>query len=243
MSKPACGAGDQQREVEPSAGPRPTVVGRADTVMVIGRADIRSIPDEAVVTLTEESDGVEPALAMNANSAAMARMLERLRVEGVDDEAVETVNISVFPVRTYDPQTGQETLVGYRAQNTVTVTLRDMNMVGKVLAAAVEGGATNISGPLWRLTEDSAAVHDALTRAVEDARSKAETLAGAQGLTVGAVLMMSEGAVERAVATSEVQMQDMAGALLKGRVDPIPVNAGTLHVTATVTVVYELDRR
>jgi uncharacterized protein YggE len=62
---------------------------------------------------------------------------ERLNAEGVEDAAMETSNVSVYPIRTYDPKTGKESLTGYRSQNTVTVTLKDGRNVGKVLAASV----------------------------------------------------------------------------------------------------------
>ena len=61
----------------------------------------------------------------------------------IEDAAIQTSSVTLYPVRTYDPTTGKETLTGYRAQNSVKVTLKDAPTVAKVLAASVETGVTS----------------------------------------------------------------------------------------------------
>lgn len=219
----------------------PSAVAAPDTITVLGTATVTSAPDEAVVTLTVESDGADPAAAMNANSSAVNDVLERLKAEGVEESAIETTNVTVYPNRQYNPQTGEESLIGYRAQNSVSVTLEDAEAVSRVLSAAVEAGVNNFSGPVWRLREDSAAVAEALKQAVADAQSKAEALAGAQGVKVGNVIMMNEGSVQTPVVPLYSEAYDL-GAGESARVAPTPISAATLDVTATVTVTYALNR-
>ncbi len=133
---------------------------------------------------------------MNANSGAVTKVLDRIKSEGVDDSAIRTAYVTVFPVRQYNQQTGEEKLTGYRAQNSVTVTLKDAATIGKVLSAAVEAGANNLSGPVWRLRDDTTTVAEALKQATANARAKADALAAAQGVKVGDVLMMNENTVD-----------------------------------------------
>jgi len=120
------------------------------------------------------------------------------------------------------------------------VTLKDAAVIGKVLAAAVEAGVNNFSGPVWRLRDDSAAVSEALTQAVADARSKAEALAAAQGVKVGDVIMMNEGSVQTPAAQVYYEAYDLGAGAAK--VAPPPISPAALDVTATVTVTYALDR-
>ena len=214
-----------------------TAAATGNTVTVMGSATVSNAPDEAVVTLSVESDGKDPSTAMNANSAAVSKVLARLKTEGVASDSITTSNVSVYPVREYNPTTGAETLTGYRAQNTVTVTLYDTTAVGKVLAAAVESGVTNISGPEWKLKDDTAAVVEALKKAVANAQIKAEAMASAAGVSVGAVLTMDEGTVDQPV--YPVYAADSSAAA--GKVATVPVSPGTLDVTATVTVTYTLN--
>lgn len=216
-------------------------VGSRNTITVMGKALVTSAPDEAVLTLSVENEGGDPGQALDTNSENTKKVVDRLKAEGLDDSAIETASVTVYPIRTYDPQTGKESLTGYRAQNTVTVTLKDALKVGKVFAAAVESGATNISGPVWRLSEDSAAVTEALTKAVADAKIKAEAVAAAQGLKLGDALMMNEGGVDvpdvRAYATAAGYESEDAV-----KVAEPPISPATLDITATITVTYAIAR-
>ena len=173
-----------------------SAAGPANTVTVSGQATVTSPPDEAVVVLTVENDAATAPAAMDATSIQSQKMLDRLKSDGIPDSAIQTSNITLYPVRTYDPTTGKETLTGYRAQNSIKVTLKDAPTVAKVLAAGVETGATQVSGPEWRLRDDSQAVNDALKQAAVNARAKAESLAAAEGSGVGEVLIMTEGTVQ-----------------------------------------------
>jgi uncharacterized protein YggE len=114
-------------------------------------------------------------------------------------------------------------------------------LVGKVLAASVETGATNVSGPVWRLTEDSGAVSDALTKAVANAQAKAQALATAQGVKLGQVVMMSEGVVDVPVVPMYADLAGREEADAAQVAEP-PISPGTLDVTASVTVSYGLVR-
>jgi uncharacterized protein YggE len=216
-----------------------TGAGAANTVTVNGDATVTSPPDEAVIVLTVENDGATAPAAMDATSTQSNQLLAKLKNVGIEDAAIQTSSVTLYPVRTYDPTTGKETLTGYRAQNSVKVTLKDAPTVAKVLAAGVETGVTQVSGPDWRLREDSQAVNDALKQAVAHARVKADTLAAAAGASIGEVISISEGSVQVPVPIYNLR----AGAATdSGKVSEPSVSSGTLDVTATVTITYSLKR-
>jgi uncharacterized protein YggE len=217
-----------------------SAVASPDTITVVGEGKVESAPDEAVLTLAVESDGKDPAAAMNKNSAAVKAVVKRLKEEGVDEADIETANVSVYAVRTYS-DTGEEKLIGYRASNSVEVTLPDADRVGKVLSAAIEAGANSVSGPVWRLSDDTEAVAQALKKAVENAKARAEVLAQAQGVDLGDVVMMSENSVQVPVYPTYAGAYDLvAKSEAGGGVVDTPISAAKLDVTATVTVTYVL---
>jgi uncharacterized protein len=232
------GCGDKKTEVS-GAATLLTGGGAANTVTVNGDATVTSPPDEAVIVLTVENDAATATAAMDATSTQSNQLLAALKSASVEDTAIQTSSVTLYPIRTYDPTTGKETLTGYRAQNSVKVTLKDAAMVAKVLAAAVDTGVTTVSGPDWRLRDDSQAVTDALKQAVTHARAKAEGLASAAGVSVGDVISMTEGSVQVPVPIYSAS----AGAATDSSkaVEPA-VSAGTLDVTATVTITYTLKR-
>jgi uncharacterized protein YggE len=233
------GCGDDADEITAGPGQPAVAAGAPDTITVSGTGTVTSSPDEAVLTLTVESEATEPGIALDTNSQATSKVTERLKAEGVEEKAIETSNVSLYPVRAYDPKTGEESLTGYRAQNTVTVTLTDALAVGKVLAASVEAGVTNVSGPVWRLAEDSVAVAEALKKAVADAKGKAEALAAAQGVKVGEVLAISETGVERPIIPiyGDMFAEDAAAG---DKLTAVPISPANLDITGTVTVTYVL---
>lgn len=215
-------------------------VGSRNTITVIGKAKVTSAADEAVLTIAVENEGADPGQALDTNSQNTNKVVDRLKSEGIEESAIETASVTVYPIRTYDPKTGKESLAGYRAQNTVTVTLKDALKVGKVFAAAVEAGATNVSGPVWRLSEDNAAITEALKKAVADARTKAEAVAGSEGLKLGDVLMMNEGGVDVPdVRVYAEAAYDVAGA---GKVAEPPISPAGIDIAATITVTYSMSR-
>jgi uncharacterized protein len=207
-----------------------------NTVTVNGTATVTSPPDEAVVMLTVQNDASTATAAMDATSVQSNQLLAKLKSLGIQDTALQTSSVTLYPVRTYDPTTGKETLTGYRADNSVKVTLKDAPSVAKVLAAAVETGVTLVSGPDWRLRDDGQAVNDALKQAVAHARSKAETLAAAGGVTIGDVISMAEGSVQVPVPIYSMA----AGAADSGKVTEPAVSSGALDVTASVTITYAI---
>ena len=73
-------------------------------------------------------------------------------------------------------------------QNTVTVIIHDLSMVGAVLDAAMEAGANTTYGISFSSTQANDAYQKALTRAVEDAMTKAQVLAAAAGVELGELI-------------------------------------------------------
>lgn len=209
-----------------------------NTIIVTGTGKVTTLPDEASIQVSVQSDGTTAALALDLNSKDMQKVLDRLKAEGVKDSDIETSNVVVYPNRYYDQSTGQEKTTGYRAENTVTVTFRDLAIIGKIFAAVVEAGADNVYGPTWQLSEDNPAMATALTRAIANARSKAEAIAADQNVQLGDAIVISESS-----ASTPIYMYDKAAAAGAGESITVPpINPQNLDVTASVTVTYRMTR-
>ncbi|HZK48875.1 MAG TPA: SIMPL domain-containing protein [Thermoleophilia bacterium] len=211
-----------------------------DSITVSGEGLVKAGPDEATLTIIVETDAPDAPQALDANSTQMTQVLERLKAEGLAEESLQTANVAVYPNRRWDPQSGEETIEGYRAQNSIRVTLTDLTKVGDVFTAATEAGANNISGPEWRLADDSAAVTEALDKAFASARSKAETLAKAAGLKLGAVLTMQESSV--AIPPIMYGTRTGGDAASMESLKSTPVNPMDLEVQASVTLTFRLEK-
>ncbi len=210
------------------ASPEPGTMER--TVTVSGTATIRSEPDEATVTLGVQTRAQTAEAAMRDNANRMQDVIATVRREGVAADDVATAWISLYPQ--YD-EMGVE-VVGYVAENQVTVTVRDMDAIGRVIDAAVEAGANLSSGISFGLSDDSVGAEGALADAVADARSKALALADAAGAQLGAVVSV----VESGAPSPMPLYRDLAVAEAAGAAPP--VETPTIETEVGVTVTWEL---
>lgn len=226
----------QGEEEQVSATPGSLV----DTIIVSGRGKVTTLPDEAILWVAVENDAATAAEALDANSKDTQSLLERLKAEGVAAEAIETANVVVYPNYYYDEKTGEQKITGYRAQNMITVTFTDLTRIAEVYAAAVEAGADNVSGPAWQLSEDNAATTTALTKAIANARLKAEAIAADQGVGLGEALIINE------TSASTPYPLTYAGAAAEtardSAVTPPPLSPESIEVSASVTVTFRMNR-
>jgi hypothetical protein len=204
----------------------------ARTVTVTGAATIRSAPNEAVVALGVQTQAATAEEAMRLNAERMSRVVEALRGAGVGEDDIATSWVSLYPRTSSDGLA----VVGYTADNSMTVTIRDMDRIGRLIDRAVAVGANVTSGITFRLSDDDRGVEQALAHAVEDARSKAQALAGAGDAGLGALVQVSEssGSVQPPVYYDDRVYAAGAEAATT------PISPPTLESQVTVTVTWEL---
>lgn len=200
------------------------------TVTVSGTATIRSQPDEATVTLGVQTRALTAEAAMRDNAERMREVIAAVRREGVAADDVATAWVSLYPQ--YDANgIGVE---GYVAENQVTVTVRSMQAVGRVIDVAVEAGANLTSGISFGLSDEGEGVERALAEAVDDARAKALALAEATGAELGAVVSISETGAPGPIPV----YRDLGVA--EGAAGAPPIEPPTIETQVSVTVTWEL---
>lgn len=230
-----CGVSDEQQGVDLQNGSSSLI----NVINVSGTGKVTVMPDKATIQVSVQSDGATSAAALDANSKDMQKVLDRLKAEGIASTAIETASVVVYPNRYYDQATGQEKTTGYRAENSITVTFTDFKRIGDIYAAVTEAGADNIYGPNWELSENNPAVATALTRAIANAKSKAEAIAADQGVQLGDAIIITESS-----ASQPYPIYDSAAGAKSsdGSVTPPTIIPITMDVTAGVTVTYRMTR-
>ena len=194
-----------------------------DTVTVSGTGVVNAVPDEAEISAGVESRAPTAKAALAANAAAMRKVLDALRAKGGKDVTTQTVSVST----SFDDQ-GQPN--GFVASN-VASAATSLDGAGALIDAAVDAGANTVYGPALSRSDADELYRDALEKAVEDAKGRAEVLAKAAGREVGRVTAMTEtGASESPLFAKEA----MAAR------DSTPVVSGPQETTATVSVTFEL---
>ena len=213
-------------------GSRPT------GIVVSGRATLDLAPDHALVTIGVTSRGGTAAAALDENSAAAAKIGETARTFGIVTADIRTGTISLQPAfRNVRDQSGQfeQKPDGYQVTNAVTIRIRDLARVGEFLRRFVDGGANRINGISFGIADRNAAERRAGAAAVADARSAAAALAEAAGVKLGRVEAI------RALSGGAPSGRPMRMEALRAAPD-VPVEPGSLEITAEVEVAFSIER-
>jgi uncharacterized protein YggE len=205
-------------------------------IVVTGEGMGTAVPDLALLSLTVMREAATAGEAMDQGSQAMRDVIAAMKEAGIADRDLQTSSFQIMPRYTYDnrPDGSQEArLVGYQVSNTLSVRVRDISRTGAILDTAVKLGV-NQGGTISFQNEDpGAAMDEARKKAVEDARHRAEILAGAGGVTLGRVIEISDqlGAPQ--------PMPQLARAFDKAE-SAVPIQAGENAYNVQVTVTFEL---
>jgi uncharacterized protein YggE len=179
------------------------------TVSTTGTATAKVKPDKFSVTLGVETNGTTAQKAASANADLMAKVLAALKDLGTPESQIGTSNYNVYPVYDngyptkpcidiYPPPPDcqpKQVITGYRASNSVTVTLDVSGDVdaGKLIDRSVNAGATNVNGVYFFVSQNmQEEIRDNLIKeAINNAKHRADIAAGALGLTVSGVQSIS----------------------------------------------------
>jgi uncharacterized protein YggE len=206
----------------------------ARTMTAAGTGKIYLIPDVAYVNIGvhTEAEDVKEALASNTSQAQ--KVASVLGEMGVDPKDIQTSAFNVFPQQQYDPQ-GQ--LIGnkYVVDNTIYVTVRDLNKLGEMLDGVVRSGANNINGITFDVFSKEQAVSDARRLAIEDARKVAQEMAQAAGIELGPVQNLSVYSQSGPIA-----VYDSKGGGAAASANPVPVSAGQLVIQMDASITFEI---
>lgn len=213
------------------------------SITVNGQGEVRTAPDEALVSLGVVAQ-TERARDAQAEASRIAQaILDAIAALGVPEEAVQTSQLFLTPVyeqQRYDQRGNVPTeprIIAYRASNTVTVRLDDLEKIGPVIDAGIEAGANQLEGVSFQLRDDQAAREEALRLAVAKAKGKAAAIASALGVELGPVLEAQEGGVS--IVRPQFAARAMAMEMSAGD-QATPVAAGQVSVTGHVTVRYRI---
>jgi uncharacterized protein len=204
------------------------------SIRVTGDAKISARPDRVQIDIgvTTRAPHSEDAAAQNAR--AVEAVLAAVRKASGPTATLRTVNYSLHPDYQYHSGGGEPTLTGYTASNVVQVTLDDLAKIGGAIDAATQAGANQVQGIQFTLRDQDAVRAEALRTAAQRARAEADVLAQALGLKVLRVLTVEEN-------TPRITpVRVFAAARSAAAEAATPVEAGTLDVTANVTLTVEV---
>lgn len=217
-----------QSEPTPSSTPPPR------NITVSGSGKVYLTPDIATISIGVHAEGEDAARAVDANNAQIQQVTEVLQEMEVDEKDIQTSNFNITVQQQYDDNGNQVGTV-YFVDNSIFVTVRDLDTLGEIMSSVVEVGANSIFGIQFDVADKTQLISEGRKAAVEDAQVKAEELAQAAGVTLGEIQSINEfGGVPVPV------FEGKEGGGYGAGTAQIPVSLGQLSLTVEVSVIYNI---
>ena len=206
-------------------------------ISVTGSAEISVRPDMATFTVTatairDTTDEARIAVSSMINKAAGILEADF----GIPSEDISTTYISAYPE--YRWNEGEQVLIGQKANESISVTVHDIEALGDIYTKLMGINGIEISDVSLDKEDKSAELEKARIDAVLDARTKAETYAKAAGAGIGDVLSITDSSTSsvyypRANIMYAMAADESASASTEYRISDITVSS-------SVSMTYEL---
>lgn len=144
-------------------------------ITVTGKGALAVPPDYAELQIGVITDAMEVTKAQRENAVIMNRIIQSLLELGIAREDIQTEIYNVTPK--YDYIEGKQVFRGYEVTNAITVKVKNLNDVGKVIDTAVKNGANQISQIQFKIENENFYYQQALRLALKNAQEKARTIA------------------------------------------------------------------
>ena len=155
-------------------------------ITVSGEAEIKTVPDEVVITLGLVTSDADLAKARNLNNERVKGVLTVARALRISPKYIATDFLSI------DPNFG--TNRRFTVRRKVVVTVKEVATWDAVLTRMVHNNRANaVQGIDFRTTKLRALRDKARNLAIVAAREKATALTGALGAKIGRVMTINEG--------------------------------------------------
>jgi uncharacterized protein YggE len=195
------------------------------TITVTGNGSVNATPDKASFDFGVQVNATTAADALSKDSEQANAIVDALKNAGIPASDIQTTSVSLWPQTSSDGQT----VTGYQASNSVSVSTA-IDKAGALVDAAVGAGANNVDGPNLSVGDQSSFYAQALKLAVADAKSQAQAIADAAGLTLGGITHISN--------QSSTPSPIFYGAMDSVAKAAAPIEAGSQQIQATVEVTY-----
>ena len=209
----------------PAASPR--------TINVSGTGQVTLAPDIAYINIGVQTLSANVSEALQQNNASAQAITASLVELGIDPKDIQTSSFNIYPQPQYSPS-GEITSTSYNVNNTVYVTVRDLQILGSLLDVVVRSGANSINGITFDVADKAAALSEARRLAIDSARQQAEEMAAASGVGLGELYNLT-------AYTSSNPMPMYEGRGMAMDASQVPLSAGQLIIRVEVSAAYYIQ--
>jgi uncharacterized protein YggE len=198
-----------------------------------GSGLVHVVPDIAYLYIGVRTQGSTVTAALKTNNQSAKDIKDALVAQNVAEKDIQTSSFNVYPQQ-YDTA-GKPVPTFYAVDNTVYVTIRNLDAIGTILDLVAATGANSINGVYFDLSNKDAAQEQARQMAVEQAKKQAEQIASLTGVKLGKLISIN---VYSSGAPYAMEGKGGGGSAMAG--SSVPVSTGQMTITAEASLAYEI---
>ena len=214
----------------------PMTTNDGTLLSVSAEATSKRVPDVATISTGVVTRGADSNAAMRENADQMAKVLAALKGAGIPERDIRTAGVNLNPQYHY-AENQPPKITGYEARNTVSVKVRDLGKLGKIMDTLVAEGANELNGPSFEVDKPDEAYDEARRAALEKAQARAEMYAKALNLRVRRIVSIDEtgGGFRPPVPMMRAMAMEAKGA-------DTAISPGESSLGVSLNIVFELGR-
>ena len=198
-----------------------------------GSGLVHVVPDIAYVYVGVRSEGKTVSEALTKNKRAAQSIKDSLIAQKIAEKDIQTSSFNIYPQQ-YNAA-GQAVPTFYIVENTVYVTIRNLDTIETVLDQVANNGANSINGVYFDLANKAAAQEQARQMAVEQAKKQAEQIAAVMGVKLGKLISIN---VFSGSAPYAVEGKGGGGGVMAA--SSVPISTGQMNITADASLAFEI---
>lgn len=216
-----------------------------DTLTVDAESKVFAAPDIAEISFSLRSQEKELAKAQTEVESQVAPTVDALIALGIDEKDIKTNYYTANPRYEYGKaicaqyrcDDGERALVGYEVVQSMQVTVRDLDIVGKALGALGSLNVSELYGPNFRIEDEENLKTQAREEAITKAKAKAKTLAKSLGVRIVGIENFSEGYGGGIFYAAKAGAEDSS---MSPQVANVTLPQGENTITSNVTITYRV---
>lgn len=210
------------------------------TIAVNGEGIVRIEPDMARVNFGVVTVSDDPETARSRNATAARNAMNAVRELGIEERFIRLETLRLQPNRVFDQESRRYVEQGFEAMRQVVVEVHDLEMLPILIAEIVQQGANRLNSVGYELKDREQARNEAISKAVLNARDKAQLIASTLNEALGEVRQINEQSYDFPMPI--VRMESLQAAAKDADApEPEAYAAGELEVRVSVHAVFALQ--
>jgi uncharacterized protein len=207
------------------------------TVTVTGEGKTQITPDIATYSFSVVTQGADPEKIQQDNTKKMNSAIAFVKQQGIKDADIKTTGYNLYPRYTYERETGNSRIDGYELNQSVSIKIRDLTSIGKILSGLVSLGVNQAGSLQYSIENPEGQRAAARQQAFANAYEKARQMARQNGVSIARVINFSETNFGGPILYERAYPMMASG---KGGDMAPTTEPGSEETTVNVSVTYEI---